>query len=195
MNKNESKKNEETNEIWVEMFGNEMREVSNLGRLRVKATGKIETLCTTKFDYKTKRLYFFGEKKDLRIHRLVFASFNLSIDIEKKDENGMKLDIHHINQIKDDNRLCNLQAISRVEHTILHNNFVRLLTGKHQSTEQIDKRMLKRTNHFIPIWNEYKKLHETMSIHEIADMKKVSYISIWKKINRARQHPMQEIGV
>ena len=61
-------------------------------------------------------LYYKG--KHVRLHRLIYEFANGKLD--------SKIDIHHINGNKLDNRLDNLRAMTKNEHTREHNRISRL---------------------------------------------------------------------
>lgn len=110
------------NEIWKDVLDYEgLYQVSDLGRVKSLSktwfTGnykslqnKDETIITLKLDkdgYQRLILLKDGKKSNKRVHRLVWESFNNKTD----------LPVDHINNIKTDNRLCNLQAITHRENT------------------------------------------------------------------------------
>jgi hypothetical protein len=116
------------NEIW-KPYKNTSFEVSNLGRIKNKKTNKITigAKCTkpSRSDY----YYRFSiNNKMIKAHRAVYATFNPHEDITN-------LLVHHINDIKTDNRLINLQSIELSVHTSHHNsgekhNFFKGLKGQ-----------------------------------------------------------------
>ena len=81
-------------------------EVSNIGRVR-NLSGKI---LIQKTDNGYKRIGLYLNKKQLffRVHRLVAAAFIPKI--KGKDH------VHHINHIRDDNRVQNLQWVTAEEN-------------------------------------------------------------------------------
>jgi len=94
-------------EIWKVIEGFEDYSVSNLGRVKsFKGYGGIEekilTLKNDKDGYKRIILYKDGKKLNKRINRLVLETF-------KPIENANDLESNHINGIKSDNRLKNLE--------------------------------------------------------------------------------------
>jgi len=92
-------------------------EVSDLtGDIRNSLTGRILTQFKNKKGYKSIGLSADGSKKTFLVHRLVAEAF-----IENYSEN---LDVNHKNGLRSDNRLINLECISRQE-----NNHDRALTS------------------------------------------------------------------
>jgi hypothetical protein len=81
-------------------------EVSTAGRVR-NLSGKILKL-KTDFGYKRIGLWSNGKQVFLRVHRLVAAAFIPKIE--------GKEDVHHINHIRHDNRVENLQWVTNPEN-------------------------------------------------------------------------------
>ena len=109
-------------EIWKEVKGFEDYEISNLGR--VKSLARIVTTVKGSRNYKEKflkpsisgcgylkvNLYKDTKAKTKKIHKLVAIAF-----LNHKP-NGLKLVVDHINTVKTDNRLGNLQIITNREN-------------------------------------------------------------------------------
>lgn len=80
--------------------------ISNLGRVFSQATNRF--LKPTKNDtgYFYVKLYFNNKKKTVHLHRLVARTFL----------NMTNYEVNHINAIKSDNRLINLELVTREEN-------------------------------------------------------------------------------
>ena len=142
-------------EIWKSIEGYYgLYEVSNLGRVRslkrtvwhpitgwTERAYKIRKLRTDKNGYVLINLCKNGNIKTHKIHRLVATAF-----LENKKNEPT---VNHINEIKSDNRSCNLEWCS-----FLHNN-------KHGSRKELYKKMRKKVGQYkngklIKIWDSGK---------------------------------------
>jgi len=99
-------------EIWKDVIGYEgLYQVSNLGRIKSLKFNKIKYLSikrTNKIGYINVVLFNNLSKKSFYIHRLIAISFI---------PNALnKPDVNHINGIKTDNRLCNLEWTTTKEN-------------------------------------------------------------------------------
>jgi len=102
-------------ETWKPVVGFEgFYEVSDLGRVRRSAyakgtwVGRIRKTTVSSWGYSTLRLCAHGRGKSVNVHHLVVDAF-ISTD-------RVGLDINHKNGIKTDNRLCNLEIVTRAEN-------------------------------------------------------------------------------
>lgn len=95
---------------WVDVKGYEgIYRVSDQGDLLNKKLGKTNKLNKRTDGYVNVNLYKNSERTSIYLHRLVYISFNPDADISDKV-------INHKNTIRFDNRLCNLEAITRSEN-------------------------------------------------------------------------------
>jgi len=129
---------DQVTEIWKEIKGFDGDYyVSNLGRIKsykVSVYGKIIKSNTNKLGYV---YYTLTKNKKLRsftIHRLVCLAF--------LDNPENKPHVNHINGIKSDNRLCNLEWCTRSEN-IRHADLIGLRTPK-KAFEHYNSRFLKQ---------------------------------------------------
>lgn len=97
-------------EVWKEIldFGN-CYEVSSMGVVRYKLTGKIVNDYNSGCGYRGVSLYWNGKRKKATIHRLVVSAFK-----------GIPLgyEVNHKNGNKHDNRLENLELLTRSENNL-----------------------------------------------------------------------------
>ncbi len=97
--------------VWRDIKGYEGKyQVSNIGEIRsldYNRTGKVKKLRqrTDNDGYKFVRLYKNGKCKYYSVHRLVAQAFI-------PNSNGL-LEVNHINEVKDDNRVSNLEWCDR----------------------------------------------------------------------------------
>lgn len=95
-------------EIWKDIPGHEgSYQVSDMGNVFSLLTNKNLALNVGKCGYVSVKLTSRGSLKDCRVHRLVMFSF---IGYSKKN-------VDHINGVKTDNRLSNLQYLTPRENT------------------------------------------------------------------------------
>jgi hypothetical protein len=97
-------------EIFVDCYGISNYQISNKGRLIHKYNKLIRKLKTSADGYKECSFHIDGKVPSYRIHRLVLMSFN---PIEGMDD----LYVNHINHVRDDNRLENLEWVTPKENT------------------------------------------------------------------------------
>jgi len=118
-------------EIWKEIKGYEgLYEISSIGRVK-----SIKSKCFLKFrdngkGYNAAALYNKGIRKDVKVHRLVAIHFI--------DNKLNKPQVNHINGVKSDNRVDNLEWCSNREN-IIHSYSLGLQKSKltHKDVEFI----------------------------------------------------------
>lgn len=100
-------------EIWIECYCNEEWEVSNFGRIRRNNTKKLMGVVDPTSGYKRVSMLDknTGKQTGKMVHRLVYFSFHPELI-----ENEANLQIDHINGIRTDNNLTNLQALGNVKN-------------------------------------------------------------------------------
>lgn len=99
-------------EIWMNIEGYEdIYQVSNFGRVKSKKYKKDRILKPKmcKSGYLQVDLYVNGVSTHKYVHRLVLSTFNPKSDAQKNQ-------INHINEIKTDNRLKNLEWITQSDN-------------------------------------------------------------------------------
>lgn len=94
-------------ELWAQAFGYEdTYQVSDLGRVKHNRPGSPYLKFGDRRGYQ--KCSMGKPQKDVSVHRLVWQSFNGRIPQD--------YEINHLNGIKTDNRLCNLEAVTRSEN-------------------------------------------------------------------------------
>ena len=113
-------KQDKLNEVWEDIEGyNGKYQISNLGKVKNTETGRLMTVYINNNGYQRTSFNYKGKIKHYYIHRLIAKAFI------PNPEN--KPHINHINTIRDDNRIENLEWVTRKENS---NN---PLTRKHLS--------------------------------------------------------------
>jgi hypothetical protein len=101
------------NEFWKDVIGYEgLYQVSNLGNIKSLRRNKLMTIFLDRKDYKIVSLSKNAIKKTFRVHQLVAMAFLNHVPNKTMDKV-----IDHINDVKTDNRLENLQIITQRENS------------------------------------------------------------------------------
>jgi hypothetical protein len=87
-------------------------EVSDLGRVRNKITKRIYKASLERTGYLSIFLRNKGQRVFVRVHRLVYLSFN--------PQTPLSLNVHHLDHIRNNNKLSNLGAIDHKTHASMH---------------------------------------------------------------------------
>ncbi len=132
-------------ENWKEIKNGNYYQISNLGNVRslnYKNTGltKILKQSNHKDGYKIISIYFNKIRKTVRIHRLVANAF-----IENTYN---KSEVNHINGIKDDNRVENLEWCTHSEN-IIHSYKIGLQVGLKRTNNPNSKITEKQINEIV----------------------------------------------
>lgn len=159
---------------WVKGFEDKY-EVSDLGRIRSYATGKMRYLSSkrlTRDGYIHVSLAKHGKAYEYRLNRLIAETF---IGKPPKGKNT----VNHINGIKTDNRVCNLEWASmsdQMYHAYAH-HLKKPRKSKHKAADEFT---LKEKE---DIWNNYEPYKEGHSIHYFALKYNVHHTVIEKIID------------
>ncbi len=170
-------------EIWKDVVGYEgLYQVSSLGRIRsldriVKTAkysysikGKILSHSNSKKRYPNLRLSRFGKFKNVVIHRLMAIAF-LPNPLNKKE-------VNHINGIKNDNRLENLEWVTPKENSV-HSR----LTGLAKQNGE-DSVWAKLKNEDVLVIREMAE--NGITFREIGEKFGIQPMTAWNIANRKR---------
>lgn len=121
------------NETWKQVIGYDMYQVSNLGRIRNKNTGKVLKPAYQPSGYTIVCLRKDGNNNTEPVRRIVMNAFN-PID------NSNKYDIIHIDNDKTNNNVDNLKWVTR-KYNMANNNSVstELKCLKYMIANNVDK--------------------------------------------------------
>jgi hypothetical protein len=131
-------------EIWKVIKEFPDYEVSDLGRVKSNKKGSGSRVSFLKHNdngrgYKQVSLRHSGVVKNMFVHRLVADAF---IDFDP-----LRLDINHINGVKDDNRLVNLERCNKHEN-MRHAYDTGLLKAPNGKLSEYDVDIIRRMWHF-----------------------------------------------
>lgn len=113
-------------EKWKAIRGySKLYEVSNTGRVRSIATGKMKSVFTDKYGYKIVSLYKNNGKKNCKIHRLVAVAF-----IPRKKNCPF---VNHKHGDKFNNHANNLEWCNQSHNELHKNDYTRKLNGDIES--------------------------------------------------------------
>lgn len=158
-------------EIWKNVFGYENYQVSNFGNFR--KGNKLIYGCKDKNGYLISTFRNNGIVKTVKLHRLVLLSF--IENIENKPQ------VNHINGIKNDNRLENLEWNTSKEN-LNHAHKIGLITGIKGEKNNLSK--LKRgLNHKCKKVINIKTNQIYDCAQDVSDFLEYSHISFIKQLN------------
>ena len=168
-------------EKWVKVVGYSNYEVSNLGRLKTfnwKNTGRESILKPAKDGSGYLRTVLKGDdgiSKTIKVHRIVLNSFNETKEV---------LEVNHINGVKHDNRIENLEWVTRqqnIQHCI-DNNLQYVLKGEEIGNSKLTEKQVKEIRKkFIPRVYSRSKLAKEFNVSE-ATIKDIIYLRTWKHL-------------
>lgn len=115
-------------EIWKKIDGFETYSVSNRGQVRNDVTGRILSLFDKHNGYKMTTLYNAGKSHKFQVHRLVALAFI--------PNPGNLPQVNHINEIKTDNRVENLEWCTAQYNTNYGGRTDRMLKNRTGKTAQ-----------------------------------------------------------
>ena len=154
------------NEIWKSVKNYEdLYEVSNFGRVKSLIKDKILSHCKSQNDYCRVALYKNKNAKMKSVHRLVAESFLINYD--------NKPQVNHINCIKNDNNVNNLEWCTSVENNKHACGFKKINKGEENSSSKL-------TNNSV---FKIREMYKTMSSRELAKIFNVDKSAILNIIN------------
>jgi hypothetical protein len=140
-------------EIWKEVKGFENYKVSNLGNVKSYKLGNAHSLKQNKNKKGYLMVTLYGEiRKTFTVHRLVLSNFS-KLEIDKQ--------INHINGVKTDNRIENLEWCTNIENQ------------KHAFENGLLDSKMGVKNFWAKLTNE-----------QVLDIKRKGKYSTWKKIGQ-----------
>lgn len=161
----------QTNEIWKDIYGHVgSYQISNLGRVKslprsiirsngMKQTfkGKLLSLNTNEFGYKTIMLYNMNKYSCYKIHRLVAGAFLLN------PEN--KSDVNHLDGVKSNNNINNLEWATRSEnHYHAFNAGLRVGQKGSENVNSVKVQKLSMDNKFIDEFDSIQDAADSVGV-------------------------------
>lgn len=147
------------NEIWRPVVGYEGKyEVSNMGRvksLNYCRTGKTKllSLISTKCGYVFVGLNKNDKGKHFLVHRLVYEAFVGKLPkFDCHQKGNQRMEVNHINEIKTDNRVENLELITCTENNNYGNHKARVSKANSRKIYQYTTNGI-----FVKEWNSIKE--------------------------------------
>ena len=138
------------NEVWKTMKEQEDYEISNLGRIRTKRTGRIRKTTISNKGYKQIIVYINKKPKTFYVHRLVASNFI-------KNPNNYK-EVNHINEDKLNNNSDNLEWCDSNYNLNYGTRKQRILQTKLKTFKKIKQKDLQGKT--IKIWKNIMELHK-----------------------------------
>lgn len=143
-------------EIWKTMKEHTDYEISNLGRIKNKKTGRIRKTTISNKGYKQIIVYINKKAKTYYVHRLVANNF---ID----NPNNLK-EVNHINENKLDNRVINLEWCNGEYNLHYGNRVQRILKAKEPTFKKIKQKDLQGNT--IKIWKNIIEIQKETSFNK-----------------------------
>lgn len=140
-------------EIWKTMKENEKYEVSSLGRIKTKKTGRIRKTRVSNKGYEIVGIYINKKLKYLYVHRIVANNF-------LENSKGYK-EVNHINENKLDNNISNLEYCDTKYNCNYGTRVKRILKSKEHTFKSIIQKdkynnIIKRWKNIIEIQQQTK---------------------------------------
>jgi hypothetical protein len=162
-------------EIWKDIPNYESEyQVSNLGRVKSLKFGKEKVLNSNLISngYCNVKLCKDGEKKDHTIHRLIMIAF----------VGESKLTVNHINGIKTDNRLENLEYCTQSENIqhAFENGLIKVSKGEKNGRSKINEIEARQIKYGYKGW-AYKRIARIYNIG-IPLVSKIRSGKLWSHI-------------
>jgi hypothetical protein len=170
-------------EIWKKVHGYYNYECSNLGRIKTFnwKNSKKEAIMKPALDgsgyYRTVLKRQDGKLCTIKVHRIILMTF-------KPIENSNYLECNHINGIKNDNNINNLEWVTRHENLkhSMDNNLQYVLKGEEIGNSKLKEFQVKEIrSKFVPRLYSRIKLAKEYNVSE-ATIKDILYKRSWTHI-------------